>query len=382
MPNVVILQRVVPPYRMPLYERLWKEFGWTVAYGSNLAAEGMRMEHEASFLRGYDFDRWPLNFTRVPVSKIIDDLKPDAVIAEGALRMTSTWELIARRQLHGQPKLFFWSIGYNPSKAENPAAAGSGQWIYPFIYRHADGCLTYGNDGRDFLQPRLSGKPVFVARNAVDMEHIHSARAEASALPRRGFPELISMSRLTPAKEYVKLVKAFQIILRALPDAQLTIIGDGPDVEAVKSAAGADLGRQIHLLGAMYNEREVAPHMQRADAFMLTGRVGLAINHALGYGLPIFCFKRGVDGPLHGSEIAHLQDGLTGYQVEGSSAEDFAGKVVSLFQQKPDLKSRHKNLIENYVAQQMSIDFMIQGFREINALLSKSHGNFEVAAAR
>ena len=79
MPNVVILQRVVPPYRMPLYERLWQEFGWTVAYGSNLSAEGMRMEREAPFLRGYNFSRWPFNFTSVPLSTIIDDLKPDQV---------------------------------------------------------------------------------------------------------------------------------------------------------------------------------------------------------------------------------------------------------------------------------------------------------------
>src|SRR5471032_2299116 len=121
MTNVVILQRVVPPYRMPLFRRLWEEFGWTVAFGKNLSADGIPVEHGAPFLRGYIFRRGPGGIIRVPVSKIIADLKPDAIIAEGALHLTSTWELVLRREFFGSPKLFFWTIGYNPSATDEPS---------------------------------------------------------------------------------------------------------------------------------------------------------------------------------------------------------------------------------------------------------------------
>lgn len=30
MPDVIILQRLVTHYRLPLFERLWREFGWVV----------------------------------------------------------------------------------------------------------------------------------------------------------------------------------------------------------------------------------------------------------------------------------------------------------------------------------------------------------------
>jgi glycosyltransferase involved in cell wall biosynthesis len=367
MANVVILQRVVPPYRMPLFRRLWEEFGWTVAFGKNLSAEGIPVEHGAPFLRGYIFRRGPGGIIRVPISKILADLKPDAVIAEGALHLTSTWELVLRREFFGSPKLFFWTIGYNPSATDEPSRPGSRQWIYPTIYRFADGCLTYGADGRDFLLPRLRGKPVFVAQNSVDMNDIRSAEAEAIALPRRGYPELIAVSRLTPAKEYVKLVRAFLILLNSFPSAQLTIVGEGPELESIKSAGAEELGRRIHLIGAIYDENLLAPHMKRADAFVLTGRVGLAINHALGYGLPVICGKRGKTGPRHGSEIMHLHEGITGYQVETSSPEAFAEKLVSLFQTTPNLRAAHDKQIRDYVAEHMSLDRMISGFKEIES---------------
>lgn len=366
---------------MPIFEKLWRELGWTVAYGSNLSAEGMKMESQAPFLRGYKFRKGPGTSLLVPVGKILRDLKPDAIIAEGALRMSSSWELLVRRKLLGGPKVFFWSIGHNPAKAKKPGERGSGQWKYPALYRFADGCLTYGNDGRAFLQPRIGGKPVFVAYNSVDMQKIFLARDNIAALPRRGFPELVSVSRLTPGKEYVKLVQAFHIILQSYPTAQLTIIGDGPDLEAIKQAAGAELGKRIHLLGACYDENEVAPHMNRADAFVMTGRVGLAINHALGYNLPVICFQRTDDGPYHGSEITHLREGITGYEVKGYDSRLFADQVVSLFRRMPDFKVRHRDGIEQYVAENMSIDLMASGFRAIDSHLRELEEGLSAQAA-
>lgn len=374
MSKVVILQRVVPSYRMPVYRRLWRELGWPVAYGRNLSTEGMQMEREAPFLRGYDFRTTRSSVIRVPVSEIIRDLKPDVIIAEGALRLTSTWELLARRKLMGGPKVFFWSIGYNPAKAKDPAAPGSGQWIYPAVYKYADGCLTYGRDGRAFLLPRLGGKPVFVAHNSIDMDFIRHVRDKTPALPRRGFPELVSVSRLTAGKEYVRLVDAFHIILKSFPDAHLTIIGDGPERDTIMRAAGGELDKHIHLTGASYDEAEVAGHMNRADAFVMTGRVGLAINHALGYNLPVISYQRTGLGPFHGSEITHLQPGVTGYEVCGYDANTFAEEVVLRFRETPDLRAKHKPLIEDYVARNLSIDFMVQGFKAINEHLRKSEG--------
>jgi glycosyltransferase involved in cell wall biosynthesis len=369
MPNVVILQRVVPSYRLAIYERLWTELGWTVAYGRNLGTDGMSLQNQAPFLKGFDFLETRLGMIKVPVDQIIRDLKPDAIIAEGALRMSSTWELIARRKFAGGPKLYFWSIGYNASRSAEAGAKLSRQWLYPTTFRHADGCLTYGPDGQAFLEPRLGGKPVFVAHNSIDMDYIRKFRDATPALPRRGFPELVSVGRLTPGKDFVTLVKSFHLILRQFPDAHLTIIGDGPDHEALRKASAPELDRRIHLTGALYDESGIAGHMNRADAFVIAGRVGLAINHALGYNLPVICFRRTAKGPFHGSEITHLKQGVTGYMVEDYDAAAFADEVVTLFRARRDIKARHRDSIEAYVGENLSVDLMVGGFHKINAHL-------------
>jgi glycosyltransferase involved in cell wall biosynthesis len=367
MPNVVIVQRVVPSYRLPVYQRLWEEFGWVVAYGHNLGTEGMSLQQKAPFLKGFTFSQTRFGMIKVPITKIIETLRPDAIIAEGALRMSSTWELIARRKFFGEPKLYFWSIGYNATKGLASSPTFKKQWIYPTAFRNADGCLTYGEDGQAFLSPRMGGKPVFVAHNSIDMDAIRNFRDSTPALPRRGFPELVSVSRLTVAKEYVKLVEAFQIIRQSYPLAQLTIIGEGPDRKAIEIAAGSELGASIHLTGALYDEHEIAAYMNRADAFVIAGRVGLSINHALGYDLPVICFSRGTNGPFHGSEITHLKPGITGYFVEDYDADSFADTVVSIFKNKPNLRESHRDPIRSYVDEFLSIDRMLGGFRKVDA---------------
>jgi glycosyltransferase involved in cell wall biosynthesis len=205
------------------------------------------------------------------------------------------------------------------------------------------------------------------------MEQIAAARATAPALPRRGFPELVCVSRLTPEKEFVKLVEAFRLLLKSMPDAKLTIVGDGPEKEAVKAAAAQELGNSIFMTGAVHDELTIASHMNRADAFVIAGRVGLAINHALGYGLPVFCFRRTAAGPLHGSEITHLKPGRTGYFVEPYEAPAMAEMLARILQHVPDLKQQHEPVIKTYVAQHMSIPRMFEGFKALSEHLAVQH---------
>jgi glycosyltransferase involved in cell wall biosynthesis len=373
MPKVVILQRVVPNYRMPLYKRIWEDLGWSIAFGENLSTEGMNLKSSAPFLHGFQFVNSKMGIIKVPVNEILTKLKPDAVIAEGALRLTSTWQLLARRNFFKGPKVYFWSTGYNTEKGLEKRETIPSQWIYPAAFRHADGCLTYGDDGATFLQPRVGRKPVFIAHNSIDMDEIKRFRDNVAALPRRGFPELVSVSRLTEGKEFVKLVQAHLLLLKTFPSAKLTIIGEGPTRASVEKAAGQELGRSIFLTGAIYDEGVTAGYMNRADAFVMTGRVGLAINHAFGYGLPVVCFRRTDTGPFHGSEITHLKDGTTGFFAEDYDVQEFADKLKLLFQSDPNLKTTMRKSIESYVATHMSIDRMMQGFIDIkNHLIASS----------
>ena len=98
MPDVVVLQRRIPHYRVDLFEQLFARFGWAIAASP-----------DAKSPQGPAFYYYPMPEERrfgrtvvaVPLARILTELKPKAVIAEYSFKMTSTWDLIAGRWTRG-----------------------------------------------------------------------------------------------------------------------------------------------------------------------------------------------------------------------------------------------------------------------------------------
>jgi glycosyltransferase involved in cell wall biosynthesis len=373
MASVVILQRVVPSYRLPVFRRIHAELGWPVAYGKTLDGMQMHLEKDEPFLHGFEFRMRGKRPTQVevPIDEILERFHPQAIVAEGALGMSSTWELLARRWSRRGPKVFFWTIGYHPERPRYGVRGLISQAPYLAAYAGADGCILYGEDGRDLLRKVFPRKPLFVAHNTIDVDEIRRFRDSAPAYPRRGWPELVSIGRMIKEKDFPILVEAFLLIKRRFPEARLTIIGDGPDRAAVELAAGAEIGRSIILPGASYNEAETARVMVAADAFVMGGRIGLSINHALAYDMPVIAFARASDGPHHGSEIASLINGITGQVVPEHNACSMANTVVELFTRYPEPKAAFQASIRKFVDDRLTIDRMVDGFQALNRHLDR-----------
>lgn len=105
------------------------------------------------FLHPLEFRSWSRNGSSrylVPLRQIFDTFMPDAIIAEGALGLSSTWELGARRALGG-PLLLFWTIGYDPNRPRDGRNMAMRQWPYVAAYAPADALVLYGHDGVEFL---------------------------------------------------------------------------------------------------------------------------------------------------------------------------------------------------------------------------------------
>jgi glycosyltransferase involved in cell wall biosynthesis len=371
MARVVVLQRIIPSYRMPIFRRISEELGWQIVFGRNVPGSNTAVT-DAAFLHGIDFRRWSGGGTSrflVPVGEILRRFKPDAIVAEGALGMSSTWELAARR-LFGGPKLIFWSIGYHPESPHEAGRTGLAQWPYAAAYALADAMILYGNDGADFLRRFFSRKPMFVAANTIDVEELWRHRDAVTPAQRVGMPELVTLGRLNANKNFVGLVQSFLIFRRRFPDAVLKILGDGPERASIEAAAGDQLGRSVVLVGASYNEAETARHLLAADLFVMAGRIGLSINHALAYDLPVMAFTRGPHGPFHGSEIGYLVDGQTGFLVRDISVDGFARRLEEVFASGRNWKGEFQPGIRQFVLRHLVLDRMLEGFRAANSFIA------------
>lgn len=96
----------------------------------------------------------------------------------------------------------------------------------------------------------------------------------------------VTMSRMVPYKRIPLIVEAF----RLMPDRHLIVIGDGPEMSAVRKAAGPN----VTILGKQPNE-VVVSHLQRAKAFLFAAEedFGIAPLEAQACGTPVIAYGKG-----------------------------------------------------------------------------------------
>lgn len=369
-PPVIILQRVVAHYRLPLFKRLWEEFGWLVVTASNPpgGTELSLVESEYEFIKRFEF-RFPdpRNPTRcnIPLKRILAETGAETIISEFALRMSSTYELCIRRRLRGGPATLFWSHGYNMHRGLGSWRQSMMQWPRIMLSALVDGHICYSDEGRAFLLPYISEDRLFVARNTIDVAPLQTLALSTKPIEAAGRPHLLTVSRLTRDRNVPNLVRVFKRLLVDFPDAHLTIIGGGPEAEPTKHIAGDLLGRSISMVGAEYDEARLARHYRSADLVVFCGAAGLSINHSLAYGVPVMAYDRTLHGPGHGPEIAYVVDGLTGLRVSTFTDDAMLQALTTFLKKFPDPKASFRESIARYTTENLDINVMVEDFRKV-----------------
>lgn len=107
-----------------------------------------------------------------------------------------------------------------------------------------------------------------------------------------GKVRFVFVGRLIELKGLDLLLKAFARLLERAPEAQLTIIGNGPEQDALETLA-RELGCRDSIIfqGSVPYEK-VLHEMSRHDVFVLPTRLdvfGLVVSEAIACGLPVIC---------------------------------------------------------------------------------------------
>lgn len=372
MSDIVVFQRVVPHYRLPIFKRLHEDFGWIIAT-SRSAPEYKKLIHEDhDFIQRFDIE-FPNKDNpyeaKVPIEEIIERTGAKAIISEFGMRISTTYSLPWIRRTRGKPIVLFWSHGFNMERGLYTPKQKLSQAPRVVLSMLVDGHLCYSEEGRDFLSRYISKDRLFVAPNTLDIDSLQVTGRKASAADPPGRPHIIFVGRFTPDKEVPRLVRIFKAMRADFPTAALTIIGDGADNEKVRAEVGDELGKSIHMTGALYDEEAVAAYYHSADLALFAGAVGLSVNHALAYGVPFVCFARTPQGPHHHPEIAYVVNDVTGYQVPTSSDEAMVAALRAFFKKHPDPKAAFARSIQDYVAEHLSLDGMIKEFGKVDAYI-------------
>jgi glycosyltransferase involved in cell wall biosynthesis len=154
-------------------------------------------------------------------------------------------------------------------------------------------------------------------------------------------PSVVFLGRLTPKKNPVALIEAFALVKAQIPNAILTIIGDGPQqLKVDQRIRDRGLTAAVKLIGAIPQEEaleEVNRHWVYAQHSVtpVTGdqeSFGLSIAEASALELPIVA-------TLHNGIPEQVIEGVTGFLVREYDYEAMAERIVELLSNVAKLKT-------------------------------------------
>ena len=141
------------------------------------------------------------------------------------------------------------------------------------------------------------------------------------ALDRRA-PVIGALSRLTPIKGYVYLVRAMPAVLARIPQARLEIAGDGPDASLLEAEAKRlGISHAVTLLGWRDDLDAVFAGWRVFAAPSLMEGFGLSLLEAAMQGLPIVASRVGGIPEL-------IEDGVCGVLVPPAEPEALASALA------------------------------------------------------
>jgi len=330
MSDVLILQRLIPDYRVAVYNGLDRTLrarglSLTVAAGRGEAWEGFSDGSakvpcstacpNRRIGRFYVQNVWPL----------LGDTR--LVICEHALApLTNHLLLLRRRVTKAMPIVAFWGHGDN---LQGGAPDGLERRIRRSMARLADHYFAYTPGCRDrVVAAGMDPDRVTVLNNSMQVRRrpplVGTARGElrrSLGLPERATVALFC-ARLMPNKRISFVIDACRAARARVPDLHLVVVGDGPDAARVKEAQ-KDAPWILHA-GARYGEAKL-DYFQTADMFLLPSMVGLSILDGFAAGLPVLA----ADFGNHSPEVEYLDSGRNGLMT-AATADAYADAIAAL----------------------------------------------------
>jgi glycosyltransferase involved in cell wall biosynthesis len=247
-------------------------------------------------------------------------------------------------------KSIYWNHGVNLADADNRAK----YIFYNLAHSLANAIVLYSKRELRYIQPKNLSK-VFVAPNALnfhDFPDVPESKKEIRERLKIPYHRVVLfVGRVLPYRRIDDLLYAVSYLRKGTG---VVLVGSGfseVQHELIESE------ERITYLGEIYDPYEVNSIFKMADVFGNPGAVGLAINQAFYWGLPIV-----VEDVDHGPEIMYLKPGINGHIVELGDVEEFARKINYVLNE--DQYMSYSEAARNEILQHGAIENMAAGFIE------------------
>jgi glycosyltransferase involved in cell wall biosynthesis len=230
--------------------------------------------------------------------------------------------------------------------------------VYHHLHTVSDGLILYSRDELALLKKKNHHKVTY-ANNTINYHEFPDIEMSKEDIKREyniKFKKVaLFAGRMNVGGGRKKVSHAIQIFNTIdNPDYGLVLVGSGFSDEL----KGGMNGKNTVYLGEIYDAKniKISKIFKMADIFLIPGHVGLGINQAFYWSLPVLT-EKGNQPP----EIHYLINGRNGYIVEENDLESLKERVLYLLENDQERmrlgENARRDILEN-----ASIDGMFNGF--------------------
>jgi glycosyltransferase involved in cell wall biosynthesis len=333
-------------YRVAVYNYLHRRFAQS---GVELVVRASSLQPENENRIDFDLAEIPFKFSLYRDE--INRLKPQAVILFLHIKDPITLPLVHWLRLKGIPSIY-WTHGGNLSDPGNRLSA----MMHRYMHQVCNRVLLYSEDQMGLVRRGLHHK-VFVANNTLNFEEFPEIT---------GSPEEIKQDLGIPFKKVVLAVGRMEIGGgRKKIDRLVDIFGTMEGTEHGLVVVGSGVSQEIRarmnpentiFMGPVHDPETINRVFFASDVFCLPGFMGLGLNQAFHWGLPVV-----TEAGVHPPEFGYLEDGVNGYVVPENDVEALKGRLVSLLENDETRKRMSENA-KQVSREEASMERMFSGF--------------------
>jgi glycosyltransferase involved in cell wall biosynthesis len=367
MKTVIIIQRVLPHYRIPFFKKL-KDNLFTIGIDLKLV---YGQEHLGSVPKTVSIDEpWAykihnvyLNFFNIelvwqPCLQLVKG--SDLIIFEQANRFLVNYLLLSRLAGKGA-KIAYWGHGKN---FQAKRGRGVNECLKRRLIGNVDWWFAYSDLTANILKAeRYPETRISVVRNSIDTETMIADCKSIAA------EELIEVKRnlgiesdnicvycggMYSDKKLDFLIDACFLIRERVADFHMVFVGDGPMQQFISDACSKF--PWIHYVGPKYG-KEKATYLKTAKALLMPGPIGLVVLDCFISGVPLIT----TNIQSHGPEIDYVDDGVNGI-VTAADVNSYAAVVAEFLCSSEQQEKLKKGCADG--SQIYTIDNMIRNFSE------------------
>jgi glycosyltransferase involved in cell wall biosynthesis len=355
MKKALLISNKVFHYRVLNYNyftRRFKEHGWQFIVRAN------QLQKSNPYPLEFDFQEIPFSF--LAYKREIERIQPDVVILFLHLKNLMIWPLVHWLNFKGIPAVY-WNKGIN-LEVRNP---GPRNHLFYHIHSRCDAIILYSKHEIKDIQPKNRHK-VFVANNTINFDSIPEVTETREQIKREfGIPfqkTVLFVGRMRPLKKVEHLIQAFNSIDD--PGAGCVIVGDSMDYD-IPAMIRKD---NIRFLGEVHDPAnlKISKLFKMADLFCIPGDVGLGMNEAFYWGLPVV-----TEAGLQPPEIHYLTGGRSGFIVPENDVDQLREKILFLLRDDA-LRAQFSANARADILKEASIENMFRGFLDCVTMLKGS----------